>query len=142
VIARWLFSILLLGFVLALVGCGSPGMQQVTGKVTFEDGSIPKGEIAVIRFEPIEGTQAAGQSKGASGDLQPDGTYRLTTIEKGDGAYVGEYKVCFSILKSYVGRESLVEQKFTSASTTPLTAKVTAGGPNKFDFTVSKAPGA
>ncbi len=123
-----------------LFGCGSPGMQQVTGKVTYEDGSVPQGEIKVIRFEPIAGTHADGQSKGASGDLQPDGTYRLTTIEKNDGAYVGEYKICFTILKTYVGRETLVDPNFTTVTTTPLTAKVTTGT-NQFDFTISKAPG-
>ena len=137
-IARLLPCLLLF---VALIGCGPPGLQQVTGKVTFEDGSAPQGEIKTIRFEPIAGTHAEGQSKGASGDLQPDGTFRLGTMEKTDGAYIGEYKVCLTILKTYIGRETLVEKKFTTANTTPLTAKVTAAGPNKFDFTISKAPG-
>jgi hypothetical protein len=124
------------------VGCNStPGMQKVTGTVKFSDGAMPTAEIAVIRFEPVPGTQAPDQSKAASGDIKPDGSYALTTINTGDGAYVGEYKVTFTVLKTYVGRESLVDPKFTAAATTPHTAKVTAAGPNKFDFEISKAPG-
>jgi hypothetical protein len=116
-------------------------LQNVSGEVKFSDGTIPKGEITIVRFEPVEGTHAEGQSKAASGDIGPDGKYVLTTIEKGDGAYVGEYKVTFTVLKSYIGRESLLDPKFTSAATTPHTAKVTKGGNNTFNFEISKAPG-
>ena len=141
-ILRWFGLSLLVCGLFAAAGCGGPpGMEQVSGKVTYEDGSFPAGEIATIRFEPIAGTQAPDQSKGASGDIKPDGTYSLSTIEKGDGAYVGEYKVCFTILKSYIGRESLVDPQFAAAMSTPLTAKVTSAGPNKFDFTIKKAAG-
>lgn len=121
------------------VGCGgAPGLQPVTGKVTFPDGQIPQGEVAVVRFEPIEGTQAEGQSKAGSGNIQPDGTFKLMTIQKDDGAFVGEYKVCFTFLKTYVGRESQVDAKYTTQKTTPHTAKVTQGGKNHFEFEVTK----
>ena len=142
-IARfWVASGLTLSILLWQVGCGGPpGMEKASGKVTFADGPMPQGEIAVVRFEPVPGTQAEGQSKGASGDIQPDGTFVLTTMDKGDGAFVGEYKVCFTFLKTYVGRESLVDAKFTTSGTTPHSAKVTAGGKNHFEFEVSKPAG-
>lgn len=142
-IARfWVASALVFSILLLQVGCGGPpGMEKVSGKVTFADGQMPQGEIAVVRFEPIPGTQAEGQSKGAAGDIKPDGTFVLTSMNKGDGAFVGEYKVCFTFLKTYVGRESLVDEKFTTMGTTPHTAKVTAGGKNYFEFEVTKPAG-
>ncbi len=142
-ILRLSLVMMALSFLAALqAGCSSaPGMEQVSGKVAFTDGAMPKGEIATIRFEPIAGTNAPGQSKGASGDIQPDGTYQLYSMNKGDGAFIGEYRVCFTFLKTYVGRESQVDAKFTAAGTTPLRAKVAAGGKNKFDFEVTRAPG-
>jgi len=123
-------------------GCNStPGLQRVTGTVKFNDGTIPTAEIAVIRFEPVAGAQAAGQSKAASGDIKPDGTFELGTTTKTDGAYVGEYKVTFTLLKKYPNGPSLVDPKFMTAANTPHTAKVVKGGPNKFDFEILKAPG-
>jgi hypothetical protein len=142
VTARFLLTVGCISFLCLFAGCsGPPGMQKVTGKVTYDDGSIPTGEFAMVRFESVAGTHAEGQSKGASGKIGPDGTYTLTTIENNDGAYVGEYKVCFTVLKGYPKGISMVEKKFTEAQTTPHTAKVVKGGPNKFDFTISKAPG-
>ena len=139
--ARFLLTVGCLAFASLLVGCGPPAMQKVTGKVTYDDGSAPVGEFAVVRFESVAGSHAEGQGKSASGNIKPDGTYTLTTIDKDDGAYVGEYKVCFTVLKGYPKGISMVDPKFTAVQTTPHTAKVVKGGPNKFDFTISKAPG-
>ena len=58
-------------------------------------------------------------------------------MQKNDGAYVGEYKVCFTILKAYPSGPSLIDPKFNSVGTTPHTAKVTKGGKNYFEFEVS-----
>jgi hypothetical protein len=130
---------MVLSLLLCVAGCGGgiPGLQRVTGKITVPGGGPPpKGEISVVRFEPVAGTQAEGQAKGASGDIQPDGTFTLTTVQKNDGAFVGEYKVCFTILKAYPNGPSLVDPKFASAGTTPHTAKVTKGGKNYFEFEV------
>ena len=142
-IARLWLAGLGLSLLLCQAGCGGPpGMQKVTGKVTLAGGAtIPRGEINTVRFEPVAGTQAEGQAKGASGDIQPDGTFILGTMEKNDGAYVGEYQVCFTILKQYPNGPSLVDQKFTSGRTTSLTAKVTKGGRNYFEFEVSGPAG-
>jgi hypothetical protein len=125
---------------LTLAGCNTSGIYPVSGKVTFTDGPMPEAEVAIIRFEPIEGTTKEGQTKPASGRIGPDGTYQLTTLNPDDGAFVGEYKVVFTIRKEYMGQGTLVDPKFTSASTTPHTAKVKAGR-NRFDFEVTRAPG-
>lgn len=123
-----------------LTGCNTSGVYPVSGKVTFTDGPMPQAEVATIRFEPVAGTTKENQSKPASGRIAPDGSYQLTTLEPDDGAYVGDYKVVFTIRKEYMGQGTLVDPKFTSASTTPLSATVKAGS-NKFDFEVTRAPG-
>jgi hypothetical protein len=134
--------LLSLVFLTILAGCGgSPGLYPVHGKITSANGPLPKGEVAIIRFEPIAGTTAEGQTKAASGDIQPDGTYQLTTLDRNDGAFVGDYKVTFTINKTYLGQESLIDPKFTRTATTPHTAKVTSDGDNQFDFEIAKAPG-
>ena len=123
-----------------LMGCNSSGVYPVSGKVTFTDGPMPQAEVATIRFEPVPGTTKANQSKPASGRIAADGSYKLTTLEPDDGAFVGEYKVTFTIRKEYMGQGTLVDPKFTSATTTPHSTKVKAGT-NKFDFEVTRAPG-
>ncbi|WP_425614471.1 hypothetical protein NA78x_004340 [Anatilimnocola sp. NA78] len=135
------FSLLLLMMVVvAVTGCNPKGVNPVRGKISFAGGQRPAAEIAVIRFEPVHDPNAAeGTFKAASGDIQPDGTYRLTTFDPNDGALAGEYKVVFTVLKTYMGRESLVDKKFTTAATTPFTASVKSGS-NSFDFDLAAPP--
>ena len=127
-------------FALILTGCNSTGIYPVSGKVTFADGPLPAAEVAIIRFEPVQGSTKEGQFKVASGRLAPDGSYKLTTLQPDDGAFVGDYKVTFTIRKEYMGQGTLIDTKFNSADTTPHSAKVKAGA-NKFDFEVTRPPG-
>jgi hypothetical protein len=66
-----------------LLGCGGDGTHDVTGRVTFEDGSpLTKGEVV---FE--------GEEFEAIGRIKEDGTYELSSYGDGDGAPPGTYKV-------------------------------------------------
>lgn len=145
---------LALGFVAVLAaGCGGSGVKTypVSGKVTFEDGSpLTKGTVV------FESTTMA-----AMGQIQPDGTYTLTTYKDGDGAPEGSYKVYLQGdifgseeeaasptedgLEDYaegstetVG-EALVDAKFSGPQNSGLTCDVS--GSTTFDFKVQK-PGA
>lgn len=131
---RWIACLLVLACGCLVAGCGSskPAPIPVTGTVKLSQGSLPEGEISVIRFEPIT---PGPDIKAASGDIAKDGTFKLTTLKPGDGAYPGDYKVVFSVWKTYIGREELLAPQFTKSEETPLTAKV-APGSQKFDFTV------
>lgn len=132
-------AILGVSVALLLGGCGSSsGVQKVTGKIEFPGGEVPKGELAVVRFEPVA-TGGEGV-RGASGDIQPDGTFQLTTLEPNDGAYPGEYKVALTVVKTYYGQEPLIDPKYSSVRTTPFSATVTAGGKNHFEFKVEGNP--
>jgi hypothetical protein len=125
-------------------GCGSSGRElvPVTGTVKYSDGTVPKGEVMVIRFEPVSlasGTPDA-MSKAASGAIQADGSFRLHTIDPDDGAFPGEYKVAFTIMEEYEsGSPSLVAAPFTSGATSPLSATVKSGDTKRYDFVIDKA---
>ena len=80
------FAILLvLPCVALLMGCGPdyPDCVPVSGKVTFEGEPVTQGTIT---FYPDGG-------RAAMGEIQPDGTYVLTTFEPGDGAVPGRHTV-------------------------------------------------
>jgi hypothetical protein len=68
-------------------GCGSapehPETFPVQGKVTYKGQPVPKGTVT---FQ-----SDGGQT--ATGEIQPDGTYRLGTFAAGDGAVAGHHKV-------------------------------------------------
>jgi hypothetical protein len=74
-----------------LCGCGSglPERGKVTGKVTFNGKPVPEGTVT---FYPKTGRSATGR-------IQPDGTYTLTTFDEGDGAIVGSHEVTIEALR-------------------------------------------
>lgn len=52
-----------------LAGCGpaGPKVYPISGTVTYEDGSIPQGEIVEVQFTPISPAQKASPATGAIG---------------------------------------------------------------------------
>lgn len=132
---------------LTLLTAGCSGQPQVSmvpvrGAVKFTDGTIPQGEVATVFFEPVDiGAQATQPAPGvfrkaAFGDINPkDGSFQLTTVSPGDGAIAGKYKVIFQVHKTYLGRESLIPEKYTRAETTPFEVTVEPGcGPFTFEL--------
>jgi hypothetical protein len=78
----------LTGCLLMLVntGCGSkyPPTAPVKGKITINGKPVTTGRIS---FHPTTGERPA------LANIQPDGSYSLTTFEAGDGALLGHHKV-------------------------------------------------
>lgn len=69
-------------------GCqksGLPGTIPIRGKVVFDGEPLAKGEVL---YNPVD--QAGRRARGI---IQPDGTFKLTTLEKDDGALPGEYRI-------------------------------------------------
>ncbi|MCA9268541.1 MAG: hypothetical protein KDA41_08720 [Planctomycetales bacterium] len=126
---------------IALGGCcfGGPTYDTVpvSGTLKYADGTNIEAEVANIQFVPSDLANAG--TKAASGDVRPDGTFTLTTVNPGDGAFVGEYKVTVRVWKTYNGREPLIDSKYEDPGTTPLAAKVEDVSDNHFDFTVERA---
>jgi hypothetical protein len=72
----------------AAAGCGGPETHPVQGKVVFKGEGQPV-TGGWLTFEPTDAKARAS----AMGDIQKDGTFRLTTYRKNDGAPPGEYRV-------------------------------------------------
>ena len=120
----------------SLAGCGPTSTHvPVTGTVKFSDGTVPKGDIASITFQP---TSAGPGTKGASGNIGPDGAFELRTVIPGDGALPGDYRVTVHVMQGYPDGKSMVADIYTRASATPLNATIAAGAENHFDFTVER----
>jgi hypothetical protein len=124
--------------VASLAGCGGEKKKTniVRGKVTFNGKEVPNGTIT---FFPESGPTA-------SGEIQPDGSYTLTTYKSGDGAIEGPYKVVIVAQQDQSSRlpedrnplpPTIVPDKYTSIATTDLRAEVKAGE-NTFDFHLEK----
>ncbi len=113
-----------------IAGCSGGGpdveMVPVSGTVHFADGTVPQGEIATVNFEPIAGGPNQ-RRKLAFGEIQPDGSFRMTTVEPGDGVIAGKYKVVFDVRKNNLDVESLVPDKYTKPETTPIEVTVESG---------------
>jgi len=115
---------LLLG---ACSGCGGgsgslPALIPVKGKVTYKGQPLTKGNV---RFEPD------GYGRMATGAIQADGTFVLTTLQKGDGVVAGQHKVFITDTGSNP-RKELVPQKYTTPDGSKLKANV---DPDHAEFT-------
>jgi len=108
-----------------LAGCGG-GMNThpVSGKVTMPDGSPAKGGSVI--FE-----QQSSKPISCIGVIKPDGTYSVEVDESNSGAPEGTYKV--TVVMDDESGKSLVNAKYTSVESTPLTFTVKPGS-NTFDI--------
>jgi hypothetical protein len=110
----------------AILGCSRKhGMETapVSGKVTYKGKPVPNG---TVMFVPAEGPAATGE-------IGPDGSYRLTTYVPNDGAVLGSHKVSITALQDTGGGlpeqrsgtpPSLLPPKYLSHDTSGLTAEV------------------
>ena len=77
-----------LTLVLGIVGCGGKDLHQVKGKVVYEDGSDISVLIGgLITFYPVD---AEGTPVSARGEIQLDGSFRMSTYKEGDGVVSGK----------------------------------------------------
>ncbi len=112
-------------------GCGGPKFNTtpppkvypVKGKVLLASGEPVSGGIITFHPKTTLGAEA-------SGEIGPDGSFRLTTIEKNDGALPGSYTVSvdpyFKGGRRSAEPASRVPSKFGVPETSGLTAEVEA----------------
>lgn len=129
----------------ALAGCGGEERlptAPVEGKVLYNGEPLTFGSVV---FLPEAGPPAKGT-------IQPDGTFRLSTYEKGDGAILGKNQVEITCstnqdpnapppdpnIEMPVG-ESLIPLRYSQAQTSGLTREVKEGG-NSFEFKLTDEP--
>jgi hypothetical protein len=94
----------------------------VKGKVTYKGQPVTKG---IVRFEPD------GYGRMASGPLQSDGTFVLTTLKEGDGVVAGEHRVTIEGFEKNLARDRALK-KYGSANISGLKADVS---PERTEFT-------
>jgi hypothetical protein len=106
---------------LLIGGCGpsggAPALETVPvkGKVTYKGQPLARG---VVTFEP------RGSGRAATGEIEPDGAFELTTLKKGDGAAPGKHRVSVSGTGPSAKAE-LVPRKYTEVNTSKLEVEVT-----------------
>ncbi len=140
---RKLPNLLWLLLLATLVGCGSDTVK-VTGKVTLDGEPLTTGRI---NFYPETGRPATGA-------IQPDGTFTMTTFEEGDGCLPGEHVVTIKATETtssgpasfeeelqgggMPGGETkwLTHPKYSDRNSSPLRASVGEDG-GEFTFEVT-----
>lgn len=73
-----------------LVGCGSdsPHVVPVKGKISYQGKPLTSGTVMLV---------PEGSGFGATGQIQPDGSFTLTSFKQNDGAAPGKYKVTVEV---------------------------------------------
>ncbi len=129
-----------LGFLCSLGGCSQdftkPKLGKVHGKVTYNGKPLDGGRVL---FTPAAGKGGeTGQS--ASGEIDSDGTYEMTTFNTGDGAIIGQHIVTVVSREKGARNEpdadshikyelpkSLTPPKYATADKSPLRCTVMEG---------------
>lgn len=79
------------------VGCGGgsddPSTASVSGKVTRNGQPVSGGSVM---FSPVSSADKKQPGKPGAGDVGADGSYTLSTYNKGDGAVIGKHRVTFA----------------------------------------------
>jgi hypothetical protein len=123
-------------FVFGLGGCKKSGLEMVPihGDVSFNGTPLQNVTQGIVRYSPKESGTAARE---ATGRIQPDGTFVLTTFKGGDGVVAGEYNITVTANSSpmltraqtesgakHDAPKSMIPEKYRNASTSGLTDSV------------------
>jgi hypothetical protein len=133
---KWIAGLLAVSVCIGCSGGAKPETVPVKGKVTYQGSPVESGRIT---FQP----KAGGESRPASGSIEPGGLYQLSSFETGDGAKPGDYTV---VVDSFTGGPSpeepnakttwLVPEKYSKPNQSGLTANIPADAkpPVEIDF--------
>ncbi len=109
--------------VFLFAGCGGTSEQSsnllkpvpVKGTVTYKGKPLTGG---TIRFEPEDG------GREASGNIEPDGSFSLSTFGSADGAVAGTHKVA---VEPPSGQPKALPAKYKSAASSGIVLEVSPG---------------
>jgi len=113
---------------LLILGCESqdknrPKTVPVSGTITYQGKPVDGAHISL--------TPVAPDGRSAYADTDANGQFKLATLEPGDGAMPGDYKV--AIHKRVEGKDLLPAQ-YGNADTSGLTLTVPPGGKSDANF--------
>ena len=127
-----IYTLLFVSLLFAFAGCS--GDSQVTGTVTFADGTPLT--MGTVCFEK------KGENFVGYGDLQSDGTYSMGKSKDGQGLPAGEYLVYIrGAIRQEMGPDGpvtfkLIAEKFSSSASSELSCQVQ--GKTVLDIEVTK----
>jgi hypothetical protein len=119
-----------------VAGCSRPSYQlqtaPVSGKVTLDGQPLTSGYVVI----------PTAKGRMASGRLQPDGTFVMTTYDEGDGAQVGTHPVIVNPipLDEYAppGQKRVpIPEQYTRAGTSGITIDVKPDEDNYLEINLS-----
>lgn len=113
----------------AACGCGRsdrPETVPLNGKVTYNGKPLTRGTVLLT---------PDGSGYAATGEIQPDGTFKLTSFDKDDGAVPGKYRVAVQVFPEeggLPGAESAggkppVPAKYMAPSTSGIIVEIKPG---------------
>jgi hypothetical protein len=129
-----------IGLIAFLGGCAGSGICPVEGKVLWKDGTPAKElEGALVVFDLPE------KQSNATGVVQADGSFRLTTANPNDGAMAGDYTVLIIERRKALGgadasvmAPGVMDVRYSDRAKSDLKATVKPG-PNPITLTVERA---
>lgn len=89
-VQRGQFVAIALLFLVAAAGCGGRDMAKAHGQVSYGGRPVTSGALI---FSPIPAGEQTQPGKSSTGDIQPDGSFQLSTHRLHDGAFVGRHRV-------------------------------------------------
>jgi hypothetical protein len=131
-------SALAVGVLACLVGCGGGKTAPVNGRVKLKGGS----DVSVLAgysltFEPVDGKTSA------VGEINRDGTFKLSTFGANDGAVPGKYRVAINQPTSpdpdKPPTKSKLPARYENLDSSGLTAEVKPGQ-NNIELELDKGP--
>ncbi|PQO30148.1 hypothetical protein C5Y97_21620 [Blastopirellula marina] len=116
-----------------LVGCGSgrdpnlPETAPVYGVVTLRGETLPEGTVRFTPDDPL--------GNPASGMIQSDGTFEVSTYSRHDGAVLGKHKVTVVVDPRLDGSQPdppfSIPKAYRDPKTTPLEVEIVKGNKNE-----------
>ena len=120
---------ILLGLICALaVGCGGSKTVPVNGQVKFKDGS----DVSVLARYSVS-LESETEKTSGSGDIGPDGKFKISTFALNDGAIPGRHRVAITPPDpppDVPPPKVHIPQKYRSFETSGLTVDVKPGAGN------------
>jgi hypothetical protein len=121
-----------------LAGCGEGKTAPVNGRVKFKDGS----DVSVLAGYSLTFESDGGKAS-AVGDVNPDGTFKLSTFGANDGAVPGKYRVAINQPNNpdpdKPPTKSKLPAKYANLDSSSLSVEVKPGQ-NNIELELEKAP--
>jgi hypothetical protein len=136
-----IFAVVFYLLLLGAVGCGSsgPSMIPIHGQVTYKGAPLINVTQGIVRYSP---KQSGTPAREASGRIQPDGSFVLTTLSKADGVVLGDYDISVSAYSAptltreqtesgvpHTNPKLMIPEKYLKATTSGLSDTVQSGHP-------------